>query len=294
MLGTSLCRLLLEKGHDVYGLSRGKMKRVRLEKEELLQADITHQKEIVSLMRTVQPDTVIHTAAISDVDFCERNPEEAYRVNGEGSRWVAESSNLCGAALCYVSTDYVFDGENETPYREEDPCRPLNIYGKSKLQGEQVTRDTCPRHYIVRTSWLFGENRDSFVHHVLKRAEHQKEIPLVVDKTSTPTYSADLAAHLYKLLEKNAPFGTYHVVNGGGACSWLDYGQKILAVRGLNGVRLRPIRLNELHLSARRPLHSILSHEKFFQKTGEKPRAWQEALKEYLTEVTPPKKEERE
>lgn len=286
MLGTSLVRHFLEKGHEVHGLSRGKMLRSPFPKERLWRGDITDPKELDRVFQSVQPEAVIHSAALSDVDYCERVPEEAYRVNGEGTRILAELAEKAGAIFCYISSDYVFDGEKETPYVEEDRCRPINVYGKSKLLGEEHTRASSKRHFIIRTSWLFGEGRDSFVHHVLEWAKTKKEIRLVADKRGSPTYTVDLAAAIGALFEAKAPWGIYHVTNRE-ECAWLEYGRKILLYGGVNGVSLMPMRLEELKLSAQRPLKSVLSSEKFSRVTRKEIRSWEGALKEYLATVNP-------
>ncbi|MBI4436604.1 MAG: dTDP-4-dehydrorhamnose reductase [Candidatus Omnitrophica bacterium] len=290
MLGTSLSRLFLARHHEVCGLSRGKTSRLPLQGETLLKVDITDEAAIDRAVQSARPDVVFHAAAISDVDFCETSPAEADRVNGEGTRIVAKATCTSGALFCYLSTDYVFDGENKAPYREEDVCNPINRYGKSKWAGEKQTRSLCPRHYIVRTSWLFGENRDSFVHHVLEWALSRKEIRLVGDKWANPTYAPDLAECLYRLIETRAPFGTYHITNQEGGCSWFDYGKQILAYRGMNGVAVTSMSLAKLKRPAKRPPMSVLNIDKFLEATGSPPRSWREALREYLSSVCPSQK----
>ena len=287
MLGTSLSCHFLEKGHDLYGLSRGRISRSLFPKEKFLKGDIADKGEIDRIFESVRPEAVIHCAALSDVDYCEKNPKEASRVNGEGTQTVAKAARAYGALFCYISSDYVFDGENRNPYREDDPCAPLNAYGKSKLLGEEYTQALSKRYFIIRTSWLFGENRDSFVHHVLEWAKTKKEIPLVADKWGIPTYTPDLAEAIHSLFKQNAPSGIYHITSGGEECNWLEYGKAILDYSGLNGISLSPISLKDLKLAAKRPHRSVLSHEKFSDTTKRDPRSWQEALKEYLATVHP-------
>lgn len=284
MLGTSLSRHFLSKGEELYGLSRGKISRPLFPNEHHFPADITDKEKCREILYAVKPDIVLHTAAISDVDFCEKSPEKAYQVNGEGTRILAESACEINAFFCYISSDYVFDGEKSSPYEEEDPCRPVNVYGKSKLLGEEYTRALCRRFFIIRTSWLFGENRDSFVHHVLQWAKMRREIRLVEDKWGNPTYTPDLAEAIGSLFEKNAPTGIYHITNKGG-CSWLEYGKKVLECRSLNGVSVLPMGLEELRLPAKRPRRSLLNHGKFFKIAKKEIRPWEEALTEYLTLV---------
>ena len=284
MLGTSVMRHFLGHGHEVHGLSRGNRMRAPFEGEHRVQSDITDKKEMDRLMKSIRPNVVIHTAALSDVDFCEENSKEAHRVNGEGTRILAEASEREGAHFCYISTDYVFDGEKRDPYREEDPCRPVNAYGASKWEGERHTQAICRRFFIVRTSWLFGEGHDSFVHHVLKWAETKSELRLVSDKWSIPTYTPDLAAWIHALFERKAEAGVYHVANGGG-CNWLEYGKEILADRDMGHIPTASISLEELDLPARRPHYSILNLGKFSKRVGITPRPWEAALKVYFTDV---------
>ncbi len=288
MLGTSLCQFLLERGHEVFGLTRGKSPRPPMKGEKALRGDLARPDDIRQAVDAARPEVIFHTAALSDVDHCETFPDEAYEVNGKASRHVAEAAAACGAVLFYISSDYVFDGEKKAPYREEDACHPINVYGKSKLLGEEYVRSSCKKHFIIRTSWLFGENRDSFVHHVLEWAGTRKEIPLVKDKWSIPTYTVDLAASLFLLLEKKVPFGVYHLTGGGDGCSWFEYGKQILAGRSRNNVTVVPISLATLKRPAQRPPQTVLHIGKFVSAAGQEPRPWQEALKEYLALVTVP------
>ncbi|MFH1857350.1 MAG: dTDP-4-dehydrorhamnose reductase [Candidatus Omnitrophota bacterium] len=285
MLGTSLAHCFLTRSHEVCGISRGETLREPFPGERRQQADITQPERLREVMTSFQPDVVIHSAAISDVDFCEREPETTYRINAEGTRIMAQAAEARGAVLVYISTDYVFDGERNTPYREEDPCRPVNHYGKSKWEGEKHVRALCERHLIVRTSWLFGENQDSFVHHVLTRAKTKNTLRFVADKWSTPTYTPDLAALIYSLLEKKLPFGVYHMTGGGEGCSWFEYGKTILRERGVNNVSVLPMLLEDLKRPARRPRYSVLSPEKFSDAAGMSLRPWQEALRAYVSQL---------
>ena len=285
MLGSSLCRVASKKGYSVLGVSRGRKPRVLFPGERHFVADISKKEEIFRIVQEERPEAIVHTAAVADVDLCERQPALAEAVNTTSSAWIAEVACQVGALLCYVSTDYVFDGKSPTPYREEDPTAPVNVYGRTKLEGEKAVQERHSSFYIVRTSWLFGEGHDSFVHHVLKWAEEKPQLRLVDDKWCTPTYTLDLASGILTLLEKKAPFGVYHVTNGGKGCSWRFYGQEVLARSGFNHVKVSPMTLQELHLAAARPAMTILDTEKC-QRQGVVLRDWREALKEYLAIVS--------
>ena len=283
MLGTSLCRLASRKGHQVVGMSRGNQPRPLFENEQHLKGDLRSKGELLQMLRMEKPEAIIHTAAVTDVDLCERDPVLAEAVNAAGTASIAQGAREIGALLCYVSTDYVFDGTASTPYREEDPTRPLNVYGRTKLEGERGVRDHLS-YYITRTSWLFGEGHDSFVHHVLAWAQTKPELRLVDDKWCTPSYTPDVAAGILALLEKRSPYGIYHLTNGGEGCSWRRYGQEILRLAGLGDLKVLPMTLKELSLAAARPAMTVLNTEKF-QGRVMAMRNWQKALKEYLVTV---------
>jgi len=205
MLGTSLCRLVSQRGDQVVGISRGKMSRPLFENERHLKGDLRSKTGLLEILRSEKPEVIVHTAACTDVDLCERDPDLAEAINATGTALVAEGAKEVGALLCYVSTDYVFDGKGKTPYREGDPAEPVSVYAKTKLEGETAVQSRVSAHYIIRTSWLFGEGHDSFVHHVLKWAETKTEFDLVNDKWSIPSYTPDVAAGILALIEKRPP-----------------------------------------------------------------------------------------
>jgi len=186
MLGTSLCRLASQKGFQVVGVSRGKRSRALFDHERHFKVDLQSKTGFSEILRAETPEVIVHTAACTDVDLCEKDPGLAEAINTTGTALLAEGAKEIGALLCYVSTDYVFDGKGKTPYREEDLPGPVSVYARSKLAGEKAVQSRLFAHYIIRTSWLFGEGHDSFVHHVLKWAETKKEFSLVNDKWSIP------------------------------------------------------------------------------------------------------------
>src|SRR5712691_13329348 len=149
-----------------------------------------------------RPDLVIHTAAYTDVDGCERDPDTAFQVNAQGTRRVAEGAAKANARLIYISTDYVFDGKKLEPYTERDPVNPLNVYGRSKLIGEQEALKACPSVLIVRTSWLYGAHGKNFVKTILQLAATRPEIRVVDDQRGSPTYARDLASEISELIRR--------------------------------------------------------------------------------------------
>lgn len=239
--------------------------------------DITQPKMIQTIW-DFKPDVVIHAAAMRDVDACELKPDQAFLVNEQGTSHVAEGARRAGVVMVFVSTDYVYDGSKETPYTETDPTNPINLYGQSKLAGEQATREGTDRWLIVRTSWLYGHGRKNFVANILKWAKTQPVLRLVKDKVGSPTYAQDLAQAIRHLIEKQAQ-GIYHAC-GEGACTWVEYGQEILKIAGIEK-EIVPIAFEELRHPAKRPSYSVLNNAKL-NKIGFPMRPWSIALREFL------------
>ena len=250
--------------------------------------DIRDGKKILALFQKYRPWLTIHAAGFTDVDGCEKNAKLAYSVNAQGTAVVAEAARLTDTILIYISSDYVFSGKKKTPYTEKDRVYPLNIYGKSKLEGEKSVRKLLKRHIILRTSWLFGRTRRNFIDNVLSWAKEKKEIRIISDKYACPTWTLDLAkaiARLIRLIDtgpkKQELYGTYNLVNSG-YCSWLEYARFILKTTGLKGIKITPITMAQAAWAAKRPAFSALDNSKFSRLTGYTIRPWQEAVKEYL------------
>lgn len=229
------------------------------------------------------PDLVIHAAAYTDVDGCERDPGRAFRVNAEGTRHVVEACRVLGVPLVYVSTDYVFDGSKQLPYTEEDLPHPLNIYGASKLKGEEHVRATLDCHYIVRTAWLYGRGGRNFVKAILGKAQRGETLRIVDDQVGSPTWAKDLASAIAQLIQ-GARFGTYHITNAG-ECSWYEFAERILDVAGLNGRNPIPISSAELGRAAPRPAYSVLANQAWERHVGPSLRSWQEVLDAAIQEI---------
>ena len=202
------------------------------------------------------PDLVIHAAGFSDVDGCEQDPETAFQVNAQATSRVAEGAVRAGARLVYISTDYVFDGKKGEPYTEGDPVGPLNVYGCSKLMGEQEALKTCPRAIIVRTSWLYGVHGKNFVKTILSLAVTQPEVRVVEDQRGSPTYARHLAQVVAGLIRSDVT-GVIHA-GGEGECSRYEFAKAILQEAGLQ-CRVVPISTAESGRLAVRPSYSVLS-----------------------------------
>lgn len=229
----------------------------------------------------LRPDWVVHAAAATDVDGCERDPEWAMAVNAEGTRRVAEGCRRAGAGLAYLSTDYVFDGQKGRPYLEGDAPAPLNVYGRSKLEGERATRSLAPRWVIIRTAWLYGTHGRNFVKTILGKVRDGEPLRVVDDQVGSPTYARDLADAVALLLSRGLT-GLYHVTSGG-ACSWYEFAREILCLSGSDLNSLSRISSAELDRPARRPAYSVLENAAW-QAAGLPPlRPWPEALAAMLT-----------
>ena len=202
------------------------------------------------------PDLVIHAAGFSDVDGCEQDPETAFQVNAQATSRVAEGAVRAGARLVYISTDYVFDGKKGEPYTEGDPVGPLNVYGCSKLMGEQEALKTCPRAIIVRTSWLYGVHGKNFVKTILSLAVTQPEVRVVEDQRGSPTYARHLAQVVAGLIRSDVT-GVIHA-GGEGECSRYEFAKAIRQEAGLQ-CRVVPISTAESGRLAVRPSYSVLS-----------------------------------
>jgi len=274
MLGTDLCQEL-RKAYKVIGI-------------DLAEADITKKSEIGALIKKISPDIVVHTAAYTDVDGCELDPEKAYKINSDGTKSVALACRAVDAILIYISTDFVFDGKKNKPYIETDKVNPLGIYADSKLKGEEAIKKILKKYFILRTSWLYGKHGKNFVDTIIAKAKSEKVLRVVNDQIGSPTYTKDLAKAIHKIATviarpegpKQSQYGTYHISNSG-SISWFDYAREILSL-ARSKTKVVPISSQELARPAKRPAMSVLDNSKFNRLTGYRMRNWQEALKSYV------------
>lgn len=233
---------------------------------------------VTRLVAQAAPDVVIHTAAMTDVDGCERDPRRAWQVNALGTQHVAATASEAGARLVYISTNYVFDGESEEPYHEFARPNPISVYGETKLAGEEITRALCPRHYIVRTAMLYDETGRNFVNTMLRLACERPVLRVVADQFGNPTYAADLAEAIWRLVGHTA-YGTYHLVNDGKA-SWFDWACETLRLAGLS-TPVEPIPASAYTRLARPPRNGVLA-SLAAPALGITLRPWRDALKRNL------------
>ena len=252
---------------------------------EHAQLEIADRAHVDAVLERVKPDAVINTAAFHQVERCEDLPERAFAINAIAVRGLAQACERAGAILMQISTDYVFDGTAARPYTEADTPAPLNVYGCSKLAGEMLVRAVLPRHYIVRTSGLFGAAGPSgkgmnFVQRILQRAREGLPLEVVDDQALAQTSTSDLAERLEDLLESDA-FGTYHVTNAGGL-SWYSFAQLCLATAGV-AAAVTPITSARYGTHIRRPAYSVLANERLAVIGLPPLRPVEAALSEYIT-----------
>ena len=251
------------------------------------QLDLADAARVRETLGALDFDVLINCAAQTNVDRCETHPEEAFQLNGEGPRVLAEVCTRKGAKLVHISTDYVFAGEKPEPYTEEDEARPISVYGESKRAGEQRVLEVSDHHLVVRVSWVFGPDRPSFVDWAIQRAREHDHVEAIGDKFSTPSYTLDLARMLMSLITTPETIGIIHATNAG-RCSWQQYAQWAIECCRREGVPLKAQTVGSIRLAdmksfiARRPVHTILSTTKYERLTGESPRDWRDAVAEYV------------
>ena len=241
--------------------------------------DLRDASRVSEAVRRACPDWIILSAAYTDVDGCEQDPEKAFAVNRDGAVNVANAALEAGSRLLFVSTDYVFDGLRRTPYEIEDSRNPINVYGRAKAEAEVRLSEILPGCCIVRTSWLFGKGGKCFPDTMLLLAKTKSEIRVVHDQRGCPTYTADLARAIAELTGKNA-HGIVHATNRGN-CSWYEFAHETLAAKSPNVVVL-PTTTAEFPRPAKRPAYSVLS-EASLRSVGIELPPWQDALQRYLS-----------
>lgn len=269
MLGAALIPVL-DRRHRVWGI-------------DVQDCDICDARAVSAVLHTRQPDLVIHLAAYTNVDGCESNPHIAEETNATGTRNLAMACVQVGAAMLYMSTDYVFDGTQIDPYREDDLPNPISVYGRSKLMGEEQVRTLLTRYYIARTSWLYGPKGTNFVTTILKAAHQQKVLRVVDDQHGSPTYTRHLSLLIAELIETEH-YGVYHTT-GSGTCSWFEFAKTILELWPVADVQLVPISSRESGRAAPRPANSVLENRALRLANLPLMPHWKVALAEYLDEI---------
>lgn len=283
-LGYDTVKELLSRGHRVIGSGTAAECRCAC---EYCRLDITDTVAVNAALMRIKPDAVIHCAAWTAVDAAEdeENRGRVYAVNVDGTANIASVCSALDCKLLYISTDYVFDGQGDEPWRPD--CRtyaPLNVYGRSKLEGELAVASTVERFFIVRTAWVFGVNGKNFVRTMLELGKTHDSLRVVDDQIGTPTYTPDLARLLADMIESEK-YGYYHATNEGGFISWYDFAVEIFRQAGYS-VEVIPVSTAEYGLSkAARPFNSRLDKGKLMQCGFVPLPDWKDALSRYLNEI---------
>ena len=270
MLGTDLVADL-GGTHDVTG-------------KDIEDFDIASVSECRGVIGGSHEDVVINAAAYTNVDGCETDEAGSFSVNADGVKNVALACRESGIKLVHFSTDYVFDGTKNDPYVEDDVRSPINVYGRSKLKGEEYLTEISDNYLLVRTSWLYGRHGRNFVEAIVERAEKTGKLEVVDDQRGSPTYTVDLAAAVRVLIEGDHR-GVFHLTNRG-VCTWYQFALKILEYKGMENVSIAPIQSAHLGNPAPRPEYSVLSCRKFADATHRTMRFWQIALEEYMSRMS--------
>ena len=265
MLGRDVVRAAEFVNHEVVALGHADL-------------DITRPRAVRNVLTAERPDAIINCAAYTNVDAAETDEARAAEINGAGAGIVAAEAADVGAALVHPSTDYVFGGTKRTPYVESDATNPMSAYGRTKLSGEREIAAVNDRHYIVRSSWLFGAGGGNFVETMLKLAGDLSQIVVVRDQIGSPTYTGHLADALVRLLDQES-YGIHHI-SGSNECSWYEFAVEIFRQAGVD-VSVFSCTIEEFPRPAPRPAYSVLGTERDYPIVLPD---WQEGLASYLTE----------
>lgn len=274
-------------GSDIQEVYSGVADNTDVTRMPYVQLDITDKEAVKKVIGDIKPDVIVHCAAWTAVDMAEDDDKVALvrKVNGEGTKNIAEVARDLDCKMIYISTDYVFDGQGERPWQPDDKnYAPLNVYGQTKLEGELAVSALLKKYFIVRIAWVFGKNGKNFIKTMLKVAQSHDTVRVVNDQIGTPTYTLDLARLLVDMAESDK-YGYYHATNEGGYISWYDFTKEIYKVAGLN-TNVIPVTTEEYGLSkAKRPFNSRLDKSKLVENGFTPLPSWQDALKRYIDEL---------
>ncbi|QDH20784.1 dTDP-4-dehydrorhamnose reductase [Saccharibacillus brassicae] len=268
-LGSDVVALLKQEGHEVRGCGRAEL-------------DIADPRRCDEVIGDFMPEVIIHCAAYTAVDAAEEDADGAYRVNAAGTRNLAVAAEQAGAKFVYISTDYVFDGQADRPYREYDNTAPQTVYGESKRAGEVLTQSLSSKYFIVRTSWVYGPRGSNFVKTMLKLGADRDSVSVVHDQVGSPTYTVDLAVFLLQLIQTEK-YGVYHASNAG-HCSWHEFAEAIFAEAGLE-VDVLPVTTEQFPRPAKRPAYSVMDHTAIRANDLEDLPHWRDGLQRFMTQA---------
>lgn len=282
-LGYDVVKELQNRNHTPIGVDREDM-------------DLTSPEQIKECIQNVKPEVIIHCAAYTAVDAAEDNEELCRRVNALAVKDIAECAKELDIPMIYISTDYVFNGkkgietedkmsnkDNYKEYLENDNTNPVNLYGKTKLEGELYVRELLEKYYIVRISWVFGENGNNFIDTMLRLSKDRSELNVIDDQIGSPTYTKDLAPLLVDMIETDK-YGIYHATNDG-FCSWYEFAREIFNIANID-ITVNSILTSQYPTRAARPINSKMSKQKLIDNGFSKLRSWNDALKDYIPNKT--------
>ncbi len=269
-LGSDLCDLLQKKNIPHTGI-------------DIDDLDITDEKAVEDFFSKNEVSCFIHCAAYTAVDKAESEEELCMAVNYKGTENIAEQCGKYNTKMLYISTDYVFGGNGSNPHETDGPKNPLSVYGKSKYLGEKAVTEHCNKHFIIRTSWVFGEKNTNFIATMLRLSETRDEVSVVSDQIGSPTYSKDLAKLICDIAQSEK-YGFYHGTNEG-FCSWSDLAEKTFEFAGRK-TKVTPIKTEEYPTAAKRPLNSRLSKRSLDEAGFERLPKWEDAVERYIKNLT--------
>lgn len=276
-LGHDLVKVLSKRNHEVVGV-------------DIEEMDLTIISQIKGCIENTNPEAIIHCGAFTAVDLAEEKEVLCRKINADSVKYIAECAKKLDIPMIYISTDYIFDGskgvnfkkldrDTYKEYKEDDAANPINIYGKTKYEGEEYVRNLLDKYYIVRISWVFGENGNNFIDTMIKLSKNRDEVDVVCDQIGSPTYTKDLAPLLADMIETNK-YGTYHATNEG-FCSWYEFANEIFKVANID-MKVNPTPTNQYPTKAKRPYNSKMSKEKLVRSGFNPLRNWKDALEDYL------------
>lgn len=291
-LGHDVMNELAKRGHEGIGsgmeeVYAGIQDGTSIEIMPYVQLDITDENAVSKMIHEIKPDVVIHCAAWTAVDMAEDDNlvEKVRLVNAKGTQYIASACKDIDCKMVYISTDYVFNGQGETPWQSD--CKdyaPLNVYGQTKLEGELAVANTLDKYFIVRIAWVFGKNGKNFIKTMLKVGKTHYEVRVVNDQIGTPTYTLDLSRLLVDMCETEK-YGYYHATNEGGYISWYDFTKEIYRVAGYT-TKIVPVTTAEYGLAkAARPFNSRLDKSKLIENGFQPLPTWQDAVERYVKEL---------
>ncbi len=265
-LGFDVCNELTKRGIENQGIDRD-------------ECDITNKQAVLDYIYNYAPDVVVHCAAYTAVDRAESEEHVCRRVNRDGTEYISLACKTINAKMVYISTDYVFNGEGDKFFEVDDETGPLNMYGLTKLEGEEQVRKILEKYFIVRISWVFGVNGNNFINTMLRLAGGNKELKIVADQIGSPTFTYDLAPLICDMIETEK-YGTYHATNEG-ECSWAEFAEHIFKVAGQN-VLVHHITTEEYPTKAVRPKNSRLSKKSLDEAGFKRLPDWKDAVERYI------------